>query len=351
MVVDSAGRLYLASLDRDDRDDRAQQQPRALACPSPQALPVSPDAAANAGLDIFDDDMRLGDGDEDQAPSAKRARRSPADAPRGHVGTVAGACCAAWGASEIYCGRGDEPVAQCRRGGAAGAEQLTVLCAGKDGGTGCLVPIAVESTADWPSLVQVEPVLLGALCGMELALLGCPILLQGGADGSLRASALRPGSAGQPKPAGLVQHSVAELDEPIVAVLPLRSAVAGVGAGGRLLVLRAHADGRRRAAQRQLPGPVDSACILLGDGDAAEAEAILLFTAGGSLFATGLLHDGGGAIGVGSTNFAALHRLPLGSAAAEVVPGGSDQVVVLLQDATQGEAGQEGRLLWLTRPE
>ena len=61
--------------------------------------------------------------------------------------------------------------------------------------------------------------------------------------------------------------------------------------------------------------------------------------------------DGGGASGVGSTNFAALHRLPLGSAAAEVVPGGSDQVVVLLQDVMQGEAGHEGRLLWLTRPE
>ena len=334
LALDAAGRLHSATLERDDRGGGGGARPCVLPYPTATSLPL---LAAEPAGDIFEDEMRLGSPGRgaDDEPAAKRPRLAAApakgDEPAGLLGRCEGASCAVWaGADTVYCGRSGVPVARCRVG--AG---LAVDGEGQDrGGTRCMVAVGVDGASggeQWPGLVNIDACLMGALCGTELALLGRPVLLQGGIDGALRASS--PASGG----GTIAQTTVCELHEPTVCVVVLRAAVVLVGAAGRLLVVTAGEDGMRRTYQRQLPGPVASAVVLqLGSDEGGLSAAVVLVSAGGALYATGLQH--------GDAAMGALHLLPLGDTVAHVAEGAGNEAVVLLADTGLGRRGD--RLLW-----
>lgn len=354
LVLDADGRLEQATLQRDDRGNTGTQLCR-LAYPSPVELPLDwarPGGSARqdegSSGDMFEQDIQFGRRPEQQSvPAAKRARTGKENQGTESGGTLcqrAGASCALCATGEtLYCGRVDRPLARCRY--ATG--QLAIDAEGTDGGARCLIAVAVDdvdTAGSWPELVRIEPRLMGALCGTELALLARPILLQGGADGCLRATAV-PAATSAAAPHTILQHTVCTLHEPIVCVLALRSAVLLIGAAGRLIVLTAGEDGRRQTYQRQLPGPIDSAAVLRQASEEDKlSDMVLLIAADRALYATRLqFTDRDGT--------SALHRLPLGRGVGQVAERNATEAAVLLDDAGGPPRSIDSQLMWLTSKE
>jgi hypothetical protein len=366
LVLDADGRLATATIDRDDRS--AEVKPSRLPCPplasmprvasvqqqqppqqqqQQQQQPQPPQQQQQPGRgDMFEQDIRLGKRPAiGEMPAAKRARVGDEDASGRSLGQCERASCAVWAAPDaVYCGRVDRPLARCGHNGG----RLAIDSEGLDGGVRYMVAVGVDSAdgvggADsWPGLVRIDARLMGALCGTELALRERPILLQGGADGSVRASAAPSDTA----PQVIAQHTVCTLHEPIACVIALRSVVVLVGAAGRLLVITAGPDGARQTYQRQLPGPIGSAVVLGKPSERGDlSDTVLLVGAGRSLYATGLQQGGSGGM-------AALHRLPMDRAVVHVAEAGDSDAAILLSDTASGlRRGGTSRLLWLTSQE
>lgn len=354
LVLDAEGRLETATLERDDRSSTGTRLCR-LTYPSPVALSLEraqPNDPAQqeegSSGDIFEQEIQLGRRPEQQSmPAAKRARTLKEDQVVGSsetLGQCTGVSCALCATGEtLYCGRINLPLVQCQQ--ASG--RLAIDAEGTDDGTRCLLAVAVDDVdtgGTWPGLVRIEARLMGALCGTELALRAKPILLQGGADGCLRATAASaPTSASALRT--VLQHTVCTVHEPIVCVLALRSAVLLIGASGRLIVITAGEDGRRQTYQRQLPGPIDSAAVLRQTAeDDILSDMVLLIAADRALYATRLQF-------MDRDGTSALHRLPLGRGAEQVSAIGATEAAVLLDDTGGPPRSVDSRLLWLTSKE